>query len=184
MIMPALEEILLIGDGGDFVLESVASISYTDTLDVPQHKTADGYSIHDHILQNPLTVTVNMTVPNKDFAKLVAVKDKKSILRFVSATRSLERVVISALSNAEKDYFDNTTVSMKLQEIVYATAKVSSESLEILKNSSESQTHSQGAAQSPQSVSSSARGSAMQQVSAGNISAVESRNNSTAGLHV
>ncbi len=183
MIMPALEEILLIGDAGNFVLESVASISYTDTLDVPQHKTADGYSIHDHILQNPVGVSVNMTVPNADFAKLVALKDKRSILRFVSATRSLERVVISALSNAENGYIDTTTVNMKLQEIVYATAKASSESLEILKNASESRTHSEGAAQTPQSMSSSA-GGAVSQGSSGNISAVESRNNSTAGLHV
>lgn len=146
----ATEDIVLICDGVNTVLETVSEVSYSDSLDVPQHKTTAQYSISDHIIQNPVSVTLKMTVLKDDIDTLVSLKNRKKRLKFISETRSVDTVVISALNYSEGSSINTCSATLKLQEIITATVKSASESLEILTAKQEGSVTASGSSCSPE----------------------------------
>ena len=146
----AAEDIVLICDGINTVLETVSEVSYSDSLDVPQHKTTAQYSISDHIIQNPVSVTLKMTVLKDDIDTLVSLKNQKKRLKFISETRSVDTVVISALNYSEGSSINTCSATLKLQEIITATVESTSESLEILTAKQEESVTASGSSCSPE----------------------------------
>lgn len=134
----ASEEILLKLNNLETVLETVSEVAYTDTLDVPQHKTAAQYSVSDHVIQNPLSVSLKMTVLKDELDTLIDLKDQKERMTFISETRVVDSVVITALNYTEGLLINTVNVTMKLQEIITAKIETTSESLDALTAKSES----------------------------------------------
>ena len=133
----ASEEILLKLNNEDTVLETVSEVAYTDTLDVPQHKTAAQYSISDHVIQNPLSISVKMTVLKDELDTLIDLKNQKERLTFISETRVVDTVVISGLNYSEGTSINTCNATLKLQEIITAKVETTSESLDALTTKSE-----------------------------------------------
>ncbi|WP_421908278.1 phage baseplate protein [Methanolacinia petrolearia] len=85
----ATEDIVLIYDNVRTVLETVSEVSYSDSLEVPQHKNAAQYSISDHIIRNPVSVTLKMTVLKDAIDTLVSLKNQKKRLKFISESPNI-----------------------------------------------------------------------------------------------
>ncbi|ADN36206.1 hypothetical protein Mpet_1447 [Methanolacinia petrolearia DSM 11571] len=146
----ATEDIVLIYDNVRTVLETVSEVSYSDSLEVPQHKTAAQYSISDHIIRNPVSVTLKMTVLKDDIDTLVSLKNQKKRLKFISETRVVDTVVISALNYSEGTSINTCSATLKLQEVITAKVESASESLEILTAKPEESVTASGSSSSPE----------------------------------
>jgi hypothetical protein len=146
----ATEDIVLISDGVKTVLETVSEVAYSDSLEVPQHKTAAQYSISDHIIQNPVSVTLKMTVLKDDIDTLISLKDRKKRLKFISETRVVDTVVISGLNYSEGMSINTCSATLRLQEIITAKVESSSESLDILTAKQEESVTASGSSRSPE----------------------------------
>ncbi len=146
------EDILLINSGAQSVLQTVSEVAYSDALDVPMHKTAAQFSVSDHIIQNPVSVSLKMTVLKKDIEALLTLKKQKKKLKFISETRVLDNVVISALNYTEGSSITACSVTLKLQEIIIAKVESASESLDILQDKSEDTVKASNVAATPENI--------------------------------
>lgn len=131
------EDIMLTDSGAQTILQTVAEVAYSDSLDVPMHKTAAGYSVSDHIIQNPISVSLKLIVLKEEIESLISLKNEKKRLKFISDTRVVENVVISGLNYTEGLSENTCPAVLKLQEVIIAKIESASESLDILKPKSE-----------------------------------------------
>ncbi|MBN2734713.1 MAG: hypothetical protein JXQ82_07655 [Methanomicrobiaceae archaeon] len=146
------EDIMLTDSGVQNILQTVAEVAYSDTLNVPLHKTAAEYSVSDHIIQNPVTVSLKLTVLKEEIEALRALKDQKKKLKFISETRVLENIVISAMNYTEGSSITACSMTLKLQEIITAKVESASESLDILQGKSEGSVTALNVAATPEDI--------------------------------
>lgn len=146
----ATEEIMLIRGSAGTVLQTVSEVTYTDTLDIPQHKTAAQYAVEDHIIQNPISVQLKLTILKDDLQDLLDLKEKKERLKFISETRMIESVAIAALNHTEGESENTCNLTLKLQEVIVARVETASESLDILQARAEGSISASNASASPE----------------------------------
>lgn len=130
------------------VLHHVTRISWSNTQQIPAHRTMGAYTVSDHIIQNPASVSITMTVPVEDMHILDALYRNREITSLITPYRVLSQCVISDLQVVEGTSIDTYAVTLKVQELMTASVNSASESLEIVRAKSAAAVQA-GTAESP-----------------------------------